>query len=211
MFLLDSALLSEAKIACGWGWVEGITTNPSLLAKSSLSPQETLRQLAGLTGGPVFYQLTAATVPEMIDEARRAADLLGDQLVLKILPNLPGFEVAARLSAEISCAITGVYDPAQALVAEASGARFVIIYYHRALTLLPGGEGQHLIKETASVLAESNTRLLAASIKSPQEAVSARRMGFEFLTLPFQVLQAMPFHDLSEKTAEEFRNNGTGL
>lgn len=209
--LLDSALVSEAETACRWGWVEGITTNPLLLARSGLPPAKTLELLAGLTSGPVFYQLTAPHLEGMLEEAQRASVILGDQLVLKILPTPAGFQAVARLSENISCAVTAVFSPAQALVAEAAGARFVILYYHRALVSLPEGEAARLVEDCVAALAAGETRLLAASIKSGQEVIKLRRAGVEYFTLPFSVLESLPNHPLSEQAAQDFDRDGVGL
>lgn len=209
--LLDSASVPEAEKACSWGWVEGITTNPILLARSDLPPAKTLERLAGLTSGPVFYQLTSVYLEGMLAEAQRASTILGDQLVLKILPTPAGFQAVARLSENYSCAVTAVFSPAQALVAEAAGARFVILYYHRALASMPEGEAARLVGDCVTALAGSETHLLAASIKSSQEVVALRRAGVEYLTLPFPVLEALPNHPLSEQAAQDFQRDGSGL
>lgn len=209
--LLDSAIVSEAETACRWGWVEGITTNPLLLARSSLPPAKTLEQLAALTAGPVFYQLTAPHLDGMLEEARRASAILGDQLVLKIMPTSAGFQAVARLSENTPCAVTAVFSPTQALVAEAAGARFVILYYHRALVSLPEGEGQRLVEDCVAALSTGETHLIAASIKSSDEVVALRRAGVEYLTLPFLTLEALLHHPLSEQAATDFDRNGTGI
>jgi transaldolase len=210
-FLLDSAWIPEAETASTWGWVEGITTNPTLLSKSGISPEETLRRLAELTLGPVFYQLVSQEYEAMLEEARRAGDILGDQLVIKILPTPAGFQTAAHLAGTFSCAITGIYSPAQALVAEAAGARFAIIYYHRAISQMPEGAGRQLLDDCVTVLSNSETHLLAASIKSIEEVITLRRAGVEYLTLPFQVLESLMHHPLSEQTGQDFLLNGVGL
>ncbi|MCC6146509.1 MAG: transaldolase [Anaerolineaceae bacterium] len=209
--LLDSARISEAETVSHWGWVGGITTNPALLAGSGLSPTETLARLASLTPGPVFYQLTARDLEGMLEEAGRAAKILGDQLVVKIMPTPAGFQAAARLSEKISCALTAVFSPAQALVAQAAGARFVIIYYHRARTLLPEAESRQLVGDCLAALSGSETHLLAASVKSPHEAIELRRAGVEYLTLPLSVLEALVPHPLSEQAAQEFQKHGAGI
>lgn len=206
---LDSALVSDAQAAVRFGWVHGITTNPTLLAKSPLPPAETLTELARLTSGPVFYQLVSSGVGEMMNEAQHAKDLLGDQLVLKIPPTKAGFTVTTELSSSINCAITAIFSPAQALVAEAAGAHFVIIYYNRILRLLP--DGARVLADTIVALASSHTEILVASIKSPAEAVAAHLAGCHHLTMPLEVLTGMMQHDLSLEAVEEFSRQGVGI
>ena len=206
---LDSALVSEAKIARSMGWVTGITTNPTLLANSEHSPETTLRQLASLIPGEIFYQLTAPDLDGMLAEAKLAYQILGKQTVIKIPASPAGFQTLAQLSNEIPCAITAIFHPAQALVARAGGARYAIAYVNRSTRLL--GDGVELIREMVKVCNSGKTKILAASIKSPDEAVATFSAGAHVLTLPLNVLQALPYHPLSDDTFTEFAQQGSGL
>ena len=124
--LLDSAILDEARQAAGWGWVSGATTNPTLLAKSALSPAETLREISRLLKGQIFYQLTGATIEAMKEEAKLADEILGSQLVLKIPATTLGFQASAALSGKYTIAITSLYTVAQALAANAGALRALL-------------------------------------------------------------------------------------
>lgn len=209
MLYVDSAMIPEVKAAIQWGWVTGVTTNPTLLAKSELSPEATLKQLKEIVPGEIYYQLTAHQFDAMVAEARAAIKILGGQTVLKIPATALGFEVTAHLSGEVPCAVTAIYSPAQAAVAREAGAKYAIAYVNRATRLL--GDGMGLVREMAAILGGSETKILAASIKSPPEAVATLQAGAEHLTLPYEILKAMTTHDLSEKTAEEFAQSGVGL
>ena len=206
---LDSAIIAEAEAAQELGWVKGITTNPTLLAKSDLPPESTLKKLTQLTSGPVFYQLTSSEREDMLAEGRAAFKMIGQQTVLKIPASLVGFQVVASLSSEIPCAVTAIYSPAQAVVAREAGAKYAIAYVNRATRLL--GDGIALVREMANVLAGTTTEILAASIKSPEEAVASLQAGAHHLTLPLNMLQAMTTHNLSLQTIEEFNKNGCGI
>ena len=206
---LDSALPSDAEIARDLGWVTGITTNPTLLAKSDLPPEITLKQISAIIDGEVFYQLTAPNLDGMVAEARIAQDILGDQTVLKIPATSTGFQALARLSKDIPCSVTAIFHPAQALVALAAGARYAIAYVNRATRLL--GDGIGLVREIAELLTGSDTKTLAASIKSPQEAVATMNAGAHVLTLPLEILQALPTHPLTEETVLNFAQTGRGI
>lgn len=208
-FYLDSAIISEAQIVKEWGWVKGITTNPTLLAKSEFSPEETLTQLKHLIAGEIYYQLTASDFQGMVKEGRKAFELLGEQTVLKIPATTIGFQVVANLSPEIPCSVTAIYSAAQAAVAMEAGAKYAIAYVNRATRLL--GDGIALVKEMANILDGSPTKILAASIKSPEEAAATLQAGSDHLTLPFEILKAMTTHELSEKTVIEFNQNGVGI
>jgi len=135
--------------------------------------------------------------------------ILGKQTVLKIPASPAGFQTLAQLSKEIPCAITAIFHPAQALVARAAGARYAIAYVNRSTRLL--GDGVGLVREMAKVLNGGKTKILAASIKSPDEAVATFAAGAQVLTLPLNVLQALPYHPLSEDTLAEFAQHGCGL
>jgi transaldolase len=206
---LDSAQINDAKQAMAWGWVKGITTNPTLLAQSDQSPAETLAALAQLCPGELYYQLMASTLDDMLREGHQAAELIGSQTVLKIPATPMGFQALAQLSPQISCSVTGIYHPAQAAVAGEGGAKYAIAYVNRATRLL--GDGIILVAEMAQILRNSPTRILAASLKSPDEAAAALQAGADHLTLPLAQLQALATHPLSEKTVQEFAEGGCGL
>jgi transaldolase len=206
---LDSAIVSEAEIASRMGWVKGITTNPTLLAKSDHPSETTLKKLTQLTSGPVFYQLMSSDFEGMLAEGKKAFEIIGKQTVLKIPATPVGFTVVANLSPEITCSVTAIYSAAQAAVAREAGARMAIAYVNRATRLL--GDGIALVRDMASVLNGSNTEILAASIKSPEEAAASLQAGAHHLTLPLSMLQAMTTHEFSDNTVEEFAKNGIGL
>lgn len=209
MIYLDSAIVEEAKVAVEMGWVKGITTNPTLLKKSELSPDACLKQLAAISPGELYYQLCATDFEGMVAEARKAAALIGDKIVLKIPATALGFRVTAYLSTEITCSVTAIYSPAQAAIAAEAGAKYAIAYVNRATRLL--GDGLALVGEMSNVLKESNTEILAASLKSPKEAGATLQAGAHHLTVPMSILQAMTTHELSEKTVAEFLANGIGI
>ena len=138
--LLDSAIIDEAIKASEWGWVSGATTNPTLLAKSTLSPEKTLVRMSKCFKGPIFYQLIGKTIEAMKSEAKLAAGILGKKLVLKIPATEMGFLATSHLSKKYSCAVTSIFTSSQALVANAAGARYALYYHNRAKRLLKNGE-----------------------------------------------------------------------
>lgn len=209
MIYLDSAIVKEAQVASQLGWIKGITTNPSLLGKSELSPEDTLKQLTLLSPGELYYQLTSTDFEAMIAEGRRAYTLIGQKTVLKIPATAVGFRVTAQLSLEIPCAVTAIYSGSQTVIAREAGAKYAIAYVNRATRLL--GDGLALVREMAQLLQGSHTEILAASLKTPEEAASALQAGAHHLTLPLTLLEAMTTHDLSEKTVTEFNREGRGI
>ncbi len=209
MIYLDSALIEEAQIAANMGWVKGITTNPTLLAKSNLSPETTLKQLTTISPGELYYQLCADDFDSMVAEARKAQELIGNKLVVKIPATPIGFRVTAYLSSDITCSVTAIYSAAQTQIAAEAGAKYAIAYVNRATRLL--GDGIALVKDMAQILSNSDTTILAASLKSPEESASALLAGASHLTVPLSLLEAMATHKLSEATVTEFQAKGIGI
>lgn len=209
MIYLDSATINEAKTALKLGWVKGITTNPTLLSKTELPPESTLKELALISPGELYYQLTTTDFQRMLTEATKVYGIIGEKTVLKIPATSVGFQVVAALSKEIPCSVTAIYSAAQAAVAREAGAKYAIAYVNRATRLL--GDGLQLVKDMAAVLKGSKTEILAASIKSPDEAAAALQAGAHHLTLPLHILQALTTHELSEQTVREFNQNGIGI
>jgi len=207
--LLDSANFEEARTCAEWGWVSGITTNPTILAKSGKSTEKTLVKLKKIISGPIFYQLTQETIEEMVKEAKLAADILNKQLVLKIPATEVGFQATAILSKKYTCAVTSIFSPAQALVAHAAGAKYALYYHNRAKRLMKNGK--HLAGELVLALKRTDTTVIAASLKSPDELVQARNAGVPILTTTFEILKQMMRHDLSDKAVADFILTGTGL
>lgn len=203
--MIDSALVDEVQQAARLGFVRGVTTNPGLLAKVKGSAPEVIRQLCLVATGPVFYQLTAATSEEREREALEFFAIACDRIVLKIPATTANMALIARLRERaVPCAATAVFAAHQAVAAAEAGARYVIPYVSRATRLM--GDGLGLVRELRAAVAATGrqVRVLAASIKSPEEAAAALVAGADDLTLPPEVLQAMGNHRLSDEAIAEF-------
>ncbi len=203
---LDSANHDEIREAIASGFVAGITTNPALLVAAGTVGLEALQPLCELVPGRVFYQLTTGDLNAMLLESQAAVAISPSQVVLKVPCSWDGLRVVARLSLELPCAMTAVFSPAQAYLAREAGARYVIPYLNRSTRLM--GDGVALISAIAQVLNGNHcggTEILAASIKSPTEAVAALNAGAQHLALPLEVIHEMARHPLSEMAIQEFR------
>lgn len=209
MIYLDSAILEEAQAAVEMGWVKGITTNPTLLNKSDRTPEACLQQLAAICPGELYYQLCATDFESMVTEAHRAEEIIGDRLVLKIPATGLGFRLTAHLANRMACSVTAIYSPIQAAIASEAGAKYAIAYVNRATRLL--GDGLALVEQMSQILRHSQTEILAASIKSPEEAAATLRAGAHHLTVPLNILHEMSEHQLSSETVAEFSAKGTGI
>ena len=205
---VDSAIAKEVEAVRSLGWVRGATTNPVLLAKAGCEAHATLTRLARLNVGSLFYQLISPTVEGMFEEMNLAANIVGSPLVLKVPPTQSGFQFASQCR-EFPCCVAAVYSPAQALIASEVKARYVAVYVNRATRLL--GDGLKLVRDVAEILRHSQAEIIAASIKSADEACAALSAGAYHLTLPYEVLLSLMTHPLTEQTIAEFQTNGIGL
>jgi len=209
LFLLDSANIEDARVCAKWGWVKGVTTNPNILAKSGKPARESLQKLKKTIKGPIFYQLTGDSIKTMVEEANDAYDILKKRLVLKIPATTLGFEACAELSDKYPCAVTSIFSPAQALVANAAGAKYALYYHNRAIRLME--DGKDLSKNLVSILKGTGTAVVAASLKSPQEIFEARQAGVKIMTTTLEVLTQLTVHDLSNQAVADFDENGIGI
>ncbi len=205
MLYLDSASVEEARRAFATGLVGGITTNPALMSMTGRRPEEVIVELCDICPGTVFYQLTAPTVAEREEEARRLVARRPNQIGLKIPCTFENLALAARLTREnCKVGITAIFSPAQVYLACEAGAHYVLPYVNRSTRLL--GDGLALVKQMRAVIdaLRSPVELIAASVKSPEEAVATVLAGAHHLTLPWAVIKAMGHHPLSEQAIEEF-------
>jgi transaldolase len=202
---LDSAVHDEVREAMSWGFLAGVTTNPALLAAAGQVSLDALKPLCQLTPGQVFFQLTTHSLHSILLQAQAAFSVSPSQVVLMIPCTVEGLQAVARLSLEIPCAVTAVFNPAQAYLAKEAGARYVLPYVNRSTRLL--GDGVALVREIARILKDDGhhlTQVLAVSIRSPAEAVAALNAGAQHVALPLEIVKQMASHPLSEQAIQQF-------
>ena len=210
--LLDSASLDDAAAAARLGFVGGFTTNPTLMARATSMTAATTEPLAhfaalleALPDGPGCYQPTGDSPEAMCQEARAAATLAPARVVIKLPATADGVRAASTLREQgIRCALTAVYSAAQALLADTVGCAWVIPYVDRAER--QGVGGRQVIESLAAVLKrlESPTRILAASLKTPDQVPDSVLHGADDVTAPLGVLAALAHHPLTEGAGREF-------
>lgn len=208
--LVDSAKPDEVREAAALGFVTSVTTNPTLVAAAGRPAAELVRELAAIVSGTVFYQLTADTVEGRIAEAEAVLRVRGFARVgLKIAATPDNLPLVARYRS-VPVAVTAIFGASQALVAAAAGARYVIPYVNRTTRLV--GDGLAWVRQLRAVCDATGgkTEVLAASVKSPEEAVATLLAGAHHLTLPLAVLRALGGHPLSDATVAEFARAGKG-
>jgi len=201
---LDSAVPAEARQAVSLGFVKGITTNPALLAKVKGPASQVIVELCDICPGTVFYQLTEPTVSERKAEGERMLALRPSQIGLKIPASTENMTLVAHFSVVAPVAVTALFNAAQAYLACEAGAQYLLPYVNRTTRLR--GNGPAFVRELVQVCEAvgRSTAVLAASIKSPEEAVATLLAGAHHLTIPLPVLVAMGHDALSEQAVAEF-------
>ena len=206
---IDSAFLHDIMNVAQTVPVAGVTTNPTILLAArergqDLSPQGMLEALLRSTGGTIFMQPGASKEEEMYAEALAYIQAAPDRVIPKIPMTHTGLRVARRLKQQHRIAFTAVTSVAQVYSAALAGADFIIPYYGRLER--SGIDASERIAEMADVLhnARLSTRILAASIKSPQDVACALLAGAHDLTIAPQLLMEMVTDPLTEEAIERF-------
>ncbi len=206
---LDSAFPQEARRAFAAGLVSGITTNPSLLAQTKRSAVAVITDLCEVSKGLVFHQLAEDTLSARKKEAERMAAIWPGRVGLKIPCTYENLALAAKLvSSGFIVGMTAIFSPAQVYLACQAGVQYILPYVNRSTRLL--GDGVALVRQMRSVIdaCASPMQVIAASIKTPDEAVSTLLAGAHHLTLPLKLIESMGDHPLSDQAIEEFNQAG---
>lgn len=201
--LVDSAKADEVRDAVRLGFVTAVTTNPTLMAAAGRPAADVIRELSAIVPGTVFYQLTADTEAGRVAEAEAMLAVAPGRVGLKVPATTDNMRLVARFR-EHPVAVTAIFGGAQAVVAAAAGARYVIPYVNRTTRLV--GDGLAWVRQLRAICDATGgrTEVLAASIKSPDEAVATLLAGAHHLSMPLAVLRALGDHALSDATIVEF-------
>jgi transaldolase len=211
VLFLDSADPADAAAAAELGLVGGMTVNPKLVAEFSSAPLEHLRVLRAAFPRLILFQPGSADPDAAEAEARLALEAGRGDLGVKLPATAAHASLAVRLRREgVRCALTAVYTPGQALLAHQAGCRWIIPYVDRARRLL--ADGDTLVGRLRTVLdaVGSDTRILAASVKSAEQAVAAVTSGAHAVSCPLEVLLELARHPLTEEAVAEFERCAAG-
>ncbi len=205
---LDSAFPQEARRAFAAGLVSGVTTNPTLVAQTNRPALEVITQLCDLSTGIVFHQLVEETTAGRKKEAEQMAGIRPGRVGIKIPCTYENLALAAYLvRSGYIVGITAIFNTAQVYLACQAGAQYILPYVNRSTRLL--GDGIALVKEMRSVITAecAPTQIIAASIKTPEEAMATLLAGAHHLTLPLKLIESMGKHKLSDQAIEDFRQS----
>ncbi|MCS7082943.1 MAG: fructose-6-phosphate aldolase [Bacteroidetes bacterium] len=204
-FFLDTANLEEIRQAADLGLLDGVTTNPSLVAKEGeVDFFEHLLQICQIAQGPVSAEVVATDYDNMLREAHELAKL-HPNIVVKIPMTPDGVRAMRTLSlAGIPTNCTLVFSPAQALVAAKAGAAYVSPFVGRLDDV--GSSGMELVRQIVTIYRHYgfNTQVLVASVRHPMHVVEAALMGADVCTMPFKVLEQLLRHPLTDVGLERF-------
>jgi transaldolase len=203
-FFVDSAVLSEIGELIPTGLVDGVTTNPSLIAKSGRDFKTTIAEICALTPGPVSAEVTALDAPQMIAEGLLLSRIAGN-VTVKLPLTIEGLKACRALSSEgVMTNVTLCFSANQALLAAKAGATFVSPFIGRLDDI--GENGMELIHEIRAIYDnyEFMTEILAASIRSPEHVKQAALAGADVATMPPAVIKSLAHHPLTDKGLAAF-------
>ena len=205
---LDTADIEEIRIAASWGVLDGVTTNPSLFAKTSgKTYDEVLVEICGITPGPVSAEVVAEDVEGMLKEGRHFAKLAAN-IVVKVPMSEEGLEAIYRLAQEgIKTNCTLIFTANQGLLAAKAGASLLSPFIGRLDDI--NQDGMDVIRELVTIVEVHglDAEVLAASIRHPRHMTDAAMLGAHIATTPFKVLQQMVHHPLTDKGIKTFRED----
>jgi len=201
---LDSTDVAVLKDLAGTGLVDGVTTNPTLIAKSGRNMLEVIKEICDLIPGPISAEVASTKTDGMLAEGRKLA-AIAPNVVVKVPLTRDGLVATAQFAAEgISTNVTLCFSAAQALLAAKAGASYISPFIGRLDD--HGADGMDLISEIRAIYDNYSfdTEILAASIRSPAHVTAAALAGADCATIPPDVFQALFKHPLTERGLDQF-------
>ena len=203
-FFLDTANLDELRKGASWGIVDGVTTNPTLIAKEGRALEEQVRKICDIVDGDISAEVVATEFSAMLAEGRRLAKI-HNNVVVKCPLTRDGIRATAALSKEgVRVNVTLCFSPGQALLAAKAGAYFISPFVGRLDDV--GSTGMDLVRSIIEIYKNYGfkTQGLAASLRSPTHVIDAALAGAHIGTMPFKVLDMLFNHPLTDKGLDQF-------
>ncbi|MBT4651599.1 fructose-6-phosphate aldolase, partial [Candidatus Woesearchaeota archaeon] len=195
---IDTANIEEIKEAHNWGIVDGVTTNPSLIAREGRDFKEVVREICAIVDGPISAEVVSLDAEGMIKEARELTTIHSN-VVIKVPMTLEGLKAVKILSGErIKTNVTLVFSANQALLAAKVGATYVSPFVGRLDDI--SHQGMEVIAEIVEIYKNYNfkTEIIVASVRSPLHVKEAALCGADIATIPFKVIKQMSKHSLTD-------------
>ena len=203
-FFIDTANVNEIKEANDMGMVDGVTTNPSLIAKEGRDFEEIIKEICEIVDGPISAEVVSTDTEGMLEEARKLSRI-HDNIVIKIPMLVDGLKATRILSEEkIKTNVTLVFSPLQALMAAKAGATYVSPFIGRLDDI--SQEGLLLVEQIVEIYSNYafDTEIIVASIRNPLHVLESALMGADIATIPFNVLSKLAAHPLTDKGLKAF-------
>jgi transaldolase len=206
-FFIDTANIAEIKEANAMGMVDGVTTNPSLIAKEKGDFKEIITEICRIVDGPISAEVISLDEEGMVREARDLAKI-HKNIVVKIPMTIDGLKAVRRLAADgIKTNVTLIFSPLQALMAAKAGASYVSPFVGRLDDLAQ--EGMVLVEQLVEMYGNYafDTEIIVASVRNPLHVLDAALMGADIATIPFNVLSKLASHPMTDKGIKAFMDD----
>ncbi len=203
-FFIDTANIDQIKDASNMGMVDGVTTNPSLIAKEEGEFKEIIANICKIVQGPVSAEVISLEYEGMVTEARELAKI-ADNIAVKIPMTVEGLKAVKTLSNEgIKTNVTLVFSALQALMAAKAGATYVSPFVGRIDDLAQ--EGMDLVEEIVQIYAnyDFDTQIIVASVRNPLHVLNSALIGADIATIPHGVLKKLAAHHMTDKGIDAF-------
>lgn len=203
-FFIDTANLDEIRAAASMGLLDGVTTNPSLVAKEGRDFIELLKEICKIVNGPISAEVVSLDAPGMLKEAHQLAKI-HENITVKCPMTIEGLKACKSLSGEgIKVNLTLVFSPSQAILAAKAGATFVSPFVGRLDDV--STDGMELIEQILTIYEnyDYSTEVLVASVRHPLHVVQAALMGAHVVTMPYKVIEQLVKHPLTDAGIDRF-------
>jgi transaldolase len=203
-FYIDTAEIEAIKKYWDMGVIDGVTTNPTLIARSGRVFSEVVAEIAEVVKGPISVEAVSETAEELIEESKKLAEY-GEHIVIKIPMTEAGLKATKELSKlGIKTNVTLVFSASQALLAAKAGATYVSIFVGRLDD--KGHEGMDVVWETSQIFQnfDMDSKIITASIRHPRHVIDAAKAGSHVATVPPAILDKMTTHPLTDDGLERF-------
>ena len=201
---IDTAEINAIKKYWDMGIIDGVTTNPTLIARSGRVFSEVVAEIAEIVKGPISVEAVSNTAEELVEESKKLAEY-GEHIVIKIPMTAAGLKATKELTKlGIKTNVTLIFSPNQALLAAKAGATYVSIFVGRLDD--KGHEGMDVVWETSQILQnyELDSKIITASIRHPRHVVEAAKAGSHVATIPPTILDKMVQHPLTDDGLRRF-------
>ncbi len=203
-FFVDTADIEQIKEAVAWGVCDGVTTNPSLVAKTGKTFEQIIEEITEVVSGPISLEVTAVDYEGMMGQARRLA-AVKDNVVVKIPLIKDGIKATRTCADEgIKTNVTLCFSAAQALLAAKAGATYISPFIGRLDDC--ANEGMTIIDDITTIYGNYgfDTQVLVASVRHPMHVIEAARLGADVCTIPFGVMDKLFNHPLTDIGLKKF-------